>query len=189
MERQDLPADSAQNAWDRPDLRALERRLREVEASVRALREQFDSTLAARQTLPADGEENPTGLTLRRQGEGSVPRPSPGNAIVHGGNTPPHQPVPEDGFGERMKEDARRFARVLVSEIELYYQAEVAQGRVHKDLYARLKSPIQRSRRAYENRYGKMASGGESDYFHEELVRSLAQNDVSLLGPDADIFT
>jgi len=76
---------------------------------------------------------------------------------------------------------AQRFARLLVDEVKLYNQAKVAEGRKHKDLYDRLKEAIEKSRSTYQKRYGNTvaASGG---YFHHELVRSLAEDDVSIMG-------
>jgi hypothetical protein len=78
---------------------------------------------------------------------------------------------------------ARRFARLLVYEIELYNKAKVAEGRENKDLYARMKLDIDRSRQAFAQRFGKSV-GKQFDYFHEELVKTLAYNDPLLLGPD-----
>jgi hypothetical protein len=84
---------------------------------------------------------------------------------------------------QKVHHDARRFSRLLVSEIELYNKEQVAEGRKKKDLYQRLKKDIDRSRQTYEMRYGNTAAK-QADYFHEELVRVLAQNDPSLLGSD-----
>jgi hypothetical protein len=84
---------------------------------------------------------------------------------------------------EKIHRDARRFARLLVSEIELYNKTKVADGRKNGDIYKRLKSDIVRSRHTYEKRFGKTLPK-QFDYFHEELVRSLASNDSSLLGTD-----
>jgi chromosome segregation ATPase len=78
---------------------------------------------------------------------------------------------------------ARRFARLLVYEIELYNKAKVAEGRKNKDLYSRMKLDIDRSRQTFAQRFGKSV-GKQFDYFHEELVKTLADNDPSLLGPD-----
>lgn len=76
---------------------------------------------------------------------------------------------------------AQRFARLLMDEIKLYNQAKVAEGRKHKDLYDRLKEDIEKSRNTYQKRYGNTAAGS-ADYFNQELIRSLAEDDVSLLG-------
>ncbi len=76
---------------------------------------------------------------------------------------------------------AQRFARLLIDEIKLYNHAKVSEGRKHRDLYDRLKEDIEKSRSTYQKRYGNSAAGG-ADYFSQELIRSLAEDDVSLLG-------
>lgn len=76
---------------------------------------------------------------------------------------------------------AQRFARLLVDEIKLYNQAKVAEGRRHKDVYDRLKAEIEKSRSTYQKRYGNTAAAS-TDYFQQELVRSLAEDDASLMG-------
>ena len=76
---------------------------------------------------------------------------------------------------------AQRFARLLMDEIKLYNKEKVAEGRKHKDLYDRLKEDIEKSRATYQKRYGTTAAAS-ADYFHQELLHSLAEDDVSLLG-------
>jgi len=94
-----------------------------------------------------------------------------------------------DAFAHMSPEDAdvhrkaQRFARLLMDEIKLYNQAKVAEGRKHKDLYDRLKEDIDKSRSTYHKRYGNTVAAS-ADYLTHELVRSLAEDDVSLLGPN-----
>jgi hypothetical protein len=76
---------------------------------------------------------------------------------------------------------AQRFARLLVDEIKLYNQAKVNEGRRHKDLYDRLKEDIEKSRATYQKRYGSTVAAG-GDYFQKEVVRSLAEEDTSIMG-------
>jgi hypothetical protein len=76
---------------------------------------------------------------------------------------------------------AQRFARLLVDEIKLYNQAKVAEGRRHKDLYDRLKEDIDKSRSTFQKRYGSTAAA-TGDYFQKEVVRSLAEDDMSVMG-------
>jgi hypothetical protein len=76
---------------------------------------------------------------------------------------------------------AQRFARLLVDEIKLYNQPKLLEGRKNKDLYDRLKEDIDKSRSTYQKRYGATVAG-PADYFSQELIRSLAEDDVSLLG-------
>ncbi len=77
---------------------------------------------------------------------------------------------------------AQRFARLLMDEIKLYNQAKVSEGRKNKDLYDRLKEDIEKSRATYTKRYGNTAAAS-GDYFVAELIRSIAEDDVALLGP------
>lgn len=82
---------------------------------------------------------------------------------------------------ERMHNDAKRFARLLVSEIKLYNEQRVLEGRRSNDLYERLKEDIDRSRQMYEKRVLPAVSA-KSDYFYEELVRTLAEGNPDKLG-------
>lgn len=95
----------------------------------------------------------------------------------------------KDAFAQMSPEDAdihrkaQRFARLLTDEIKLYNQAKVAEGRKHKDLYDRLKEDIEKSRMTYVKRYGSTVAAS-GDYFNNELIRSLAEDDASLMGPN-----
>jgi len=93
------------------------------------------------------------------------------------------EPPPLSEEEQKFQKDAKRFAKLLVSEIDLYNKTKVADGRKNKDLYKRLKSDIERSRLTFQKRFSKPV-GPPVDYFHEELIRSLANNDSSLMGPE-----
>ena len=84
---------------------------------------------------------------------------------------------------EKAHNDARRFARLLVSEIKLYNEQKVAEGRRGGDLYYRLKEDIDRSRQMYEKRVTSNVAA-RFDYFYDELVSTLAEGDPSKLGSD-----
>ncbi|PWT87418.1 MAG: hypothetical protein C5B55_14790 [Blastocatellia bacterium] len=81
----------------------------------------------------------------------------------------------------RSHNDARRFARLLISEIKLYNEQKVVEGRSEHDLYDRLREYIDRSREMYDKRV-KPEVASRYDYFHGELVNTLAEGDVSKLG-------
>ena len=81
----------------------------------------------------------------------------------------------------RLHNDARRFARLLISEIKLYNEQKVAEGRSEHDLYDRLREYIDRSREMYDKRV-KAEVAARYDYFHGELVNTLAEGDASKLG-------
>ena len=78
---------------------------------------------------------------------------------------------------------AQRFARVTVAEIRLYKSENVKKGRTERNLYASLKAEIDSARETYTNDF-LSASDTMVDYLHPELVRTLANDDASLLGPD-----
>lgn len=76
---------------------------------------------------------------------------------------------------------ARRFARLLVSEIKLYNEGAVRVGRERRDLLARLGEEIDRARRLYEERVPATVPS-RAQHFHNELVQTLAGGDSALLG-------
>jgi hypothetical protein len=76
---------------------------------------------------------------------------------------------------------ARRYARLLVSEIKLYNEAAVRTGREKRDLLNRLAPEIERARRLYEERVSPSV-GARATYFQQELVHTLADGDSALLG-------
>jgi hypothetical protein len=87
--------------------------------------------------------------------------------------------VPEEE--RRLHTDARRFARLLVSEIKLYNEKKVLEGRQAHDLYDRLREAIDRSREMYDKRVQPQVAA-KFDYFHYELVNSLGEGDASKFG-------
>ena len=80
-----------------------------------------------------------------------------------------------------LHEDARRFARLLVSELLLYNEDLVILGRKQRDIYSPLRDEIDRSRLAYDQRVPRSVSA-TVDYFREEMVRTLAGGDPTVLG-------
>ena len=85
------------------------------------------------------------------------------------------------GGDESLHEEARRLARLLVSEIKLYNEEVIEEGRKMGNIYSRLRDDIDRSRQMYEDRIDADHLGG-TDYFHQELVQRLAGGDPKLLG-------
>jgi hypothetical protein len=83
--------------------------------------------------------------------------------------------------GDERREEARRFAKLLVSEIKLYNERAVLEGREHRNLYERLKEDIDRSRQMYDDRIPEDVRAS-SNFFYEELVRILADGKAEELG-------
>lgn len=92
-------------------------------------------------------------------------------------------PAPEQGREPEQDEaqGARRYARLLVSEIKLYNEGQVRMGRERRDLLSRLKPEIDRARRLYDERVAPSIHSRDA-YFQQELVQTLADGDQSLLG-------
>jgi hypothetical protein len=76
---------------------------------------------------------------------------------------------------------ARRTARLLVSEIRLFHEPAVNEGRRHRNLLARLAPEIEKAREAYNERV-PAGVRAHTDYFHQELIKTLAGGDPTLLG-------
>jgi hypothetical protein len=88
--------------------------------------------------------------------------------------------APVTAADEDEEASARRFARLLVSEIKLYHEDSVAAGRRDGDLAVRLGGEISRARALYEQRVPPHVRQ-RGPYFEDELVRTLADGDSSLL--------
>lgn len=157
-------------------VRAMAERLRLLESQVqelRALSEELENELTAFSDYTEKGH-----LTAAPMAAPRSPFPAPTvmpRAAAHR--------FLQDDAENKLHMDAMRYARLLVSEIELYHKVEVELGRSHHDLYARLKPQIERSREAYQKRFaGKL--GKAADYFHEEILHTLAHNDLAILGAE-----
>jgi hypothetical protein len=145
------------------------------------------ATARAAVEAPAMVPENPMAevQSAVAEMEPALPEPIP---VAHAGvetiaETPaaiPSSPAmsPEDQETHRK---AQRFARLLVDEIKLYNQAKVAEGRKNKDLYDRLKETIEKTRGTYQKRYGNTVAAS-ANYLQHEIIRSLAEDDLSIMG-------
>jgi len=95
-------------------------------------------------------------------------------ALARQADAPADEPVAEEDAS------ARRYARLLVSEIKLYHETDVITGRRERDLVSRLGGEIARARVLYDQRVPAHVRQ-RADYFHDELVRTLADGDSTLL--------
>ncbi len=123
----------------------------------------------------------------------SRPAAAPARPPARGDDRPSTQFVPSSGVqrgaapaggsteDSKKHDEARRFARLLVSEIKLYNEPKVDAGRKSRDLYERLKDDIDRSRQMYDERIPEEVRKS-SNYFYDELVRILADGNADSLG-------
>jgi hypothetical protein len=151
-------------------------------------------------TIQVEAVETPSAADFEPQTQASYPPPSlvpdaaPAQppAVEETEAPPPVRPIeppvepaagaqPDAAADDPRHEEARRFARLLVSEIKLYNEEEVDRGRIQKDLATRLKEDIERSREMFEKRIAADIRSGHN-YFQEELVRILADGNPDALG-------
>ena len=144
----------------------------------------MDSAVVEEATPPTDDATHPSGDYAEEQSAWSsepieaVPASTPRRQFGQDADLPVEVSDDEE---RRLHNAARRFARLLISEIKLYNEQKVAEGRMEHDLYDRLREYIDRSREMYDKRV-RPEVATRYDYFHGELVNTLAEGDVSKLG-------
>jgi hypothetical protein len=133
------------------------------------------------QVMPAAGQDEGSSTVMFSASSFAGMRPGAAATVPPPAAKAAPAPViaPED---QKAHEDAKRFARLVVSEIKLYNETKVNEGRKNKDLYERLKEDIERGRQMYEGRVSPTVRDS-TNYFFDELVRILAGGDTSALGP------
>ncbi len=134
------------------------------------------------QVEPTPAFQTPTEIAAEISPPPVTETPAPGAPPKRRYGSDVELPVEVASEEERkLHTDARRFARLLVSEIKLYNEQKVSEGRSQGDLYARLREYIDRSRDMYDKRV-RPEVAHRYDYFHHELVATLAEGDEAKLG-------
>jgi len=85
-------------------------------------------------------------------------------------------------------EAARRFARLVATDIRLYNEEAVATGRRERDLTRRLADPLARGRETFRGRFGELGPVG-CQLLHDAFVEVLAGGDAELLPAPAPAGT
>jgi hypothetical protein len=114
-------------------------------------------------------------MTVQQAAGLSLPRP-----VARGSHASLPGPLEQAGAGGD-EDAARRYARLLLSEIRMYNEPLIDAGRRSRDLLSRLGGEIDRARQLYEARVPSTMTG-RADVFDQELVRTLADGDRNLLG-------
>ena len=128
------------------------------------------SVWESRRNLPESGRPGPRLVTL--QGP-QAPTPTPDLAVQTWTQLPP------EDRDHHLR--AQRFARVRVAEMRLYQSALVLEGRRTLSLYKLLREEIDRGREDYRQQFLNCCES-MADYFHSELVKTLANDAEELLG-------
>ncbi|MGJ5817670.1 hypothetical protein [Paludibaculum fermentans] len=131
------------------------------------------NTLDARQTAQRQATSAPAGNLMSIAPVAALPAAAPATG-------PDWSKLPREE--QELHAKAQRFARVRVAEMRLYQAQAVRQGREDARLYVSLRGEMDRGRAQFKHEFLQIPS--MIDYFHMELVRTLANDDASLLGPE-----
>lgn len=135
--------------------------------------------LDCRQAAQRSAKQAPAGslMTIAPMARTTTPA-EPGPALAPG--TPDWSQLSRED--QEVHAKAQRFARVRVAEMRLYQAQAVRQGREQARLFMALRGEMERGRAQFKHEFLTIPS--MIDYFHLELVRTLANDDPSLLGDE-----
>ena len=123
--------------------------------------------------LASDPPPPPKPASATTRAAAPAPAPAPAPAAAAAASLEASDPL---------HKNARKLARLLVSEIKLYNEKLVVEGIAAGDLYRRLKEPIDQSLALYDRRVTEEVRA-QFDYLHDELVRQLAGGNAAKMGP------
>lgn len=114
----------------------------------------------------------------------SLPHPAPAAAAAELAGSPQRGEWSNLSRDEQQKHlAAQRFARVQVAQMRLAHPGAVRSSRLRRNIYDALRMEIDTARKDFREKF-ITASPSMVDYLHLEMVRSLADDDANLMGPD-----
>lgn len=131
----------------------------------------------------AHAAEAVLGILVGQKEDEAAPRPTvevpPSVATV---KVP--EPITDGGtpLDPKLRANAERNARVLISDIELYSAAKLEQGRRSGNLYGAIREDLERSRTAFIERFGEDVEICHR-IFYQTVVQLLCDGDPARLGP------
>jgi len=134
-----------------------------------------ESTPARADLKPAQPAPAPTSESASGEPKPAAPPPPPAEPVSAWDGLPAEE--------QAIHLRALRFARVRVAEMRLDGGAAVEAGRTERDLYRALRPRIDDARETFRRLYLALCPN-MADYFHVEMVRTLAHDDPELLGKD-----
>jgi hypothetical protein len=113
----------------------------------------------------------------------TAPRPEMPSAAPETGSS-----EPSGGAEDATREDARRFARLLMEELLLYYESDVEAGRAALDLEQRLGDRIDEARKMFDQRYATVLEDHDT-VFRGAMIEILAAGQEEALGSSSNART
>lgn len=120
-------------------------------------------------------------LIRKRDRARGAAEPAPATAAAP---PPAAPPAPVAGGDDAQLDAARRFARLVATDIRLYNEEAVMQGRKNGDLVQRLNEHIHRGKETFLQRHSGLGSQG-IEILHDAYVQVLAGGDGELLPSSA----
>ena len=140
---------------------------------------------AAAPAVPVEEDDASSGTVMFTSGEMNVASFSAPGASAEAAPAAAAVGGPDldsmDSETRKKHEEAMRFARLLVSEIKLYNEAKVQQGRSSNGIYNLMRDDIERSRQLYKERVPEPVRS-QTNYFNDELIRILADGNSGAMG-------
>ena len=148
-----------------------------------AARLRLELDLAWRRLKSAAAVPAPMPAPVPVAAEAPAPAPAP-EPVAAAPAEPPTEIAPwtdpTETPSDPRREEARRFARLVATDIRLYNEEAVVVGRREGDLSARLQDQIARGREAFSRRFPDLGAPGVK-LLDEAFVQVLAGGDASLL--------
>ena len=114
--------------------------------------------------VPLNGDD----LTSAVVDEGTEPEVSPGQEIL----SSPADVLASNGASEEVISEAKRIARLIVSEIKLYNQDKISRANSKKEIMDLLRMDLMKGKEHYDGRIASRLSGGP-DYFMDPVKEIL----------------
>jgi len=150
-----------------------------VLCTLASLRLELD--LARRRLSPVEAPPPPSPPAAPAQvAAPALPPPPPPAPAPEPTGLAPVAPAAAAPAADPRHEEARRFARLIATDIRLYNEEAVVLGRRQGDLLRRLQDPLARGREAFVRRFGDLGDEGLR-LLHEACVQVLAAGDEALL--------
>jgi len=175
----EISRDGGQEPWH-PEVLSLLIRVAEIRLELDLAKRKIDRLLMDRAAEPARAPETAPVQTE----ETAEPERTevPVEAVTE------MEPVPAAGNDSETEDPAqvaaRRFARLVATDIRLYNEEAVMLGRKHRDLVERLKDQIDRGAEAFLRRYPDLGDSG-SDILRDAYVQVLGAGDATLFAEGA----
>ncbi len=110
----------------------------------------------------------------------AVPAMETATAVATATELAPWTDAQPAGPANPRREEARRFARLIATDIRLYNEEAVVVGRRQRDLTKRLEEPMKRGREAFAQRFPDLGADG-TQLLNDAYVQVLAGGDASLI--------